>query len=532
MTFVQEYADYAIDFIQQLKHGDDFYGEPFLLLPWQKQAVEEFYGTLRDEKHRQYQYLYLEIPKKNGKSELAAALGLFHTFADEAKNGEVYVVAADRGNAGIVFRAALSMLEQSPYLSRRAVIRESQREIEDKYSGTIFKVLSSEAYSKHGYKPTCVIFDELHAQPNRDLWDVMTFGAGSARKQPVWIVLTTAGDDPDRHSIAWEVHEKAQCIIEYRKGNTKDNYDDPLWLPFIYGLPDDPDVVEKIDIFDEEIWYQCNPSLGHTISIETVRAEAENAKRSDAAKRLFLWLRLNHWIATKQAGWLPLPLFDKNMKTIPEENLLGKRCYLGLDLSKTTDLTGLVALFPPQEGLENWYARFWPWIPSDDIKERSLRDKVDYQLWSNQGHIHLTPGDCIDYEFVKMQIIDACMKYNVFMLGTDPWNSLKLSQELMEEGVVDIVEIRQTMAGMSPSMKEIEQYLRKGALQLEANPVARWNFGNIRVATDGNENIKPMKNKSIGRIDLIVALINAMAVSLLEPVVDVNDVITSGEWSF
>ena len=243
MRFKQSFADYAIRFVECLKHGDDFYGQPFLLLDWQKNAVGTFYGTLRDDAdYRQYQYLYLEIPKKNGKSELAAALGLFHTFADEATYGEVYLVAADKGNAGIIFSAALSMLKQCPALLDRAKVRESTKEIVDTDSHTKMKVMSSEAYSKHGYKPTCVIFDELHAQPNRELWDIMTFGAGSARKQPVWIVLTTAGDDPDRGSIGWEIHEKARRILDYRAGNTDgENYDNPLWLPYIYGMPDDPE---------------------------------------------------------------------------------------------------------------------------------------------------------------------------------------------------------------------------------------------------------------------------------------------------
>ncbi|MBC8575838.1 terminase large subunit [Yanshouia hominis] len=516
MRFKQSFADYAIRFVECLKHGDDFYGQPFLLLDWQKNAVGTFYGTLRDDAdYRQYQYLYLEIPKKNGKSELAAALGLFHTFADEATYGEVYLVAADKGNAGIIFSAALSMLKQCPALLDRAKVRESTKEIVDTDSHTKMKVMSSEAYSKHGYKPTCVIFDELHAQPNRELWDIMTFGAGSARKQPVWIVLTTAGDDPDRGSIGWEIHEKARRILDYRAGNTDgENYDNPLWLPYIYGMPDDPEQCASIDIFDENLWSRCNPSLGVTIPIETLRNEALDARQSPSAERLFRWLRLNQWIAVKTAGWLPLPVYDAAEMVIPREELEGKRCYFGLDLSSTTDLTALCCLFPPQEGLDFWYLTFEAWAPADSLRERSRRDHIDAEGWAHSGALTATPGDCVDYDFVETRIIEQAKRTRLRLLGTDQWNSRMLTQRLMAAGI-EVAEIQQSMSGMSGAMKALERLFRRGELRHERNPCARWCFGNVRCAVDGNENIKPMKNKSTGRIDVAVATVNAMAAAII-----------------
>ncbi len=193
------------------------------------------------------------------------------------------------------------MVEHSPALMKRSNIVDSRKTIYDTESGSKMKVLSSEAYSKHGYKPSCVIFDELHAQPNRDLWDIMTFGAGDAREQPVWIVLTTAGDDPDRKSIGWEVHEKALSILRCRNGCAREgDMDDPRWLPIVYGLGliEDEDELKAINIYDEDLWRRCNPSIGKTVKLSTIRAEAQEAKRSEAAERLFRWLRLNQWIAT------------------------------------------------------------------------------------------------------------------------------------------------------------------------------------------------------------------------------------------
>ena len=531
MTFTQNYADYAINFIECLRLTGDFKGQPFNLLPWQKEAVGTFYGTLRDEQYRHYQYLYLEIPKKNGKSELAAALGLFHTFADEAQDGEVYVCAADKQNASIIYNKALSMLRQCPTLLKRAKIKESTREFIDKQSNTVMKVLSSEAFSKHGYSPTCVIFDELHAQPNRELWDVMTFGAGSARMQPVWIVLTTAGDDPDRHSIGWEMHEKARSIINYRAGITKDNFDDLMWLPYIFGMPDDPEECAKIDIYNEELWYKVNPSLGYSIRIETLRSEAYNARISESAERLFRWLRLNQWIAVKTVGWLPLTLFDSTEKEIPIEKLAGKRCYLGQDLSSTTDLTSLTLTFPPQEGIPTWHSIFFPYIPEDGMKGRGKRDHADYIKWHGAKYITATAGDCIDYDALEAKIRSLAKLFKVIYLGTDQWNSRQMTQRLEADGVVSVVEIAQTMVGMSPAMKLMDELMRRGRMTHEKNPVARWNFGNVRCATDGNENIKPMKNKSIGRIDITVSWIISIAAAMLEEKIDLNERINGNDWS-
>lgn len=235
-----ENGQFVCDFVERLPTTDT--GKPFHLYDWQRETLMEFYGSMdRDEgsgeELRKYQYLYLEIPKKNGKSELAAALALYHLFGDGELNAEVYLCAADRDNAGIVFRAAVFMLETAPWTAKMIargelkVIR-SQKRVEYRQrkrseNGTVqwvtvgqLAVMSSESFSKHGYKPSCVIFDELHAQPNREMWDVMTGAAGAAHDQPVWIVLTTAGDDPDRKSIGWEIHEKAVDIRDARRLRT------------------------------------------------------------------------------------------------------------------------------------------------------------------------------------------------------------------------------------------------------------------------------------------------------------------------
>jgi phage terminase large subunit-like protein len=488
-----------IEFIQMLKLTDDFYGQPFVLLDWQYEVIWDVYGTVNDEGYRQYRYAYLEIPKKNAKTTTIAGLGVYHLTCD-GPEGQIYCCAADRAQATLVYKAAKSMIEQDEELSELLKITESRKEIENRETGTILKVLSSEAYSKHGINPTVVIFDELHAQPNRDLWDVMTFGAGSARKEPLWWVITTAGDDPDRHSIGWEQHEYARKVIEKE-------INDPTWYAKIFCAPEDA------DIYDEETWFMANPSLGKTIQIETVRQEALAARNSEAAERLFRWLRLNQWISLKRIGWQPLTLWDQTNGKWNLSELVGKKCYPGMDLSSTTDITAVCYLFPPQDGIEDWRAIFDAWIPEDNMKERVNRDHVPYDTWVNQKHLKATPGNVVDYDYVESSIITANKQYKIQTLGTDQWNSRMLTQRLMREGI-DVIEIPQNMQHMSPAMKSIERLMKSGHFTHEYNPLARWCWGNVVVAVNGNEDIKPMKNKSRERIDVTVALINAMATAI------------------
>lgn len=538
--FQKKKAEFVCNFLECLTCSN---GAPFRLMDWQRDAVTEFYGTYAQPEDRaapvrQYQYLYLEIPKKNGKSELAGGLGVYHLFADGEKNGEVYIVAADRDNAGIVYNVAKWMVENSPALLKRSRVVDSTKTIVDKLSGSKLKVLSSEAYSKHGYKPSCVIFDELHAQRNRDLWDVMTFGAGDAREAPVWIVLTTAGDDPDRKSVGWEIHRKALSILRYREGNRDERYnDDPRWLPIIYGLGrcEDDDALKTLDIYNEELWKQCNPSIGRTVKLSTIRAEAEEAKQSEASERLFRWLRLNQWIAVHTVGWLPVTLYDKTewQAENPLAILKGKRCFGGLDLSTCSDLTAFTLLFPPQAGLSKWVALLQGWIPNGDLQEREKRDHVPYGTWIQKGFLHECDGDIIDYEDIFNAVMQAAKQYDLRMAGFDPALASAIMQRLtnaLAGTPTQIITVPQGMLSISPPMKELERLIRAGEMLHVPNPAARWCFGNVRLITDGNENIKPTKKRATGRIDMLVSWIIAFATVQVAPKPTLADALASGDW--
>ena len=414
-------------------------------------------------------------------------------------------------------------------------------------------MLSSEAYSKHGYKPSCVIFDELHAQPNRDLWDIMTAGAGSGRRQPAWIVLTTAGDDPDRTSIGWEIHEKAVAVRDARQlrriqtegGDPRTvlslrhveesdlaeaeaallERDLPNWLPVLYGLTamfgDDPDDLADIDIWDEDLWCMCNPSLGKHLRLRNIQMEAKEARQSEASEKLFRWLRLNQWISVKAVGWISLALYDKTQWGPSKraeraewlDRLRGLTCYGGVDLSTSKDLTAFVLLFPPQPGLDS--AVLWPfiWRPRGTAEEAERRDHVPYRDWERAGFLEMCEGDIIDYSMVEERIRWAKQTFDLKMVGFDPYLSRTITQRLSP--IVDIIEIPQDLKNMSPAMKEIEDMMTRHQLLHVHNTCFRWTFGNVRNYVDGNGNCKPVKNKSTGRIDPAVASIIVMAVWMI-----------------
>ena len=520
-------ADRAVTFIENLRHTKGiFYGSPFTLLPWERKIIRNVYGTLNDKGLRQYKFVYVEIPKKNGKSELAAAAGLYHTFADGEQNGEVYGCAADRGQASIVFDVAVDMIDQFPALKERTKLTLSQHKLTDKKTGSVYKVVSAEAYTKHGLNVSACIFDELHAQPSRELWDVMTFGAGDARTQPIWWIITTAGDDPDRVSVGWEQHEYAKAILS---GEVVD----PTWYPVIYGYEGD-------DIYNEDNWYKANPSLGTTITVESVREAAEKAKTRPADERLFRWLRLNQWTTSKLTTWLPLELFDKTVGEWSRADQLGKDCYLGLDLSTTTDLSALAVVFPPQAEQLDWRVFWHCWIPRVNMAERISKDHVPYDQWDRGGWLTVTEGNVIDYTVIRNTILEMTKFYSVREGDADRAFATMLIQELEQAGMT-WVDIPQTFMSLTDAMNQTEVLLKgpvtiadpdqptdaqpklvqglmlTGRMTHEANPVARWCFGNTSIAQNGQgfiKFVKEHKGKSVlrtKRIDLTAAWINAMA---------------------
>lgn len=481
-------AQRAIDwFPRYLKHTKGRWaGVPFELLPWQKDVVGRLFGTLKDDGSRQYKRVYVEIPKKNGKSELAAGIALRLLFADGEPGAEVYSAAADRDQAAIVFNVAADMIRQSPELVKRCKIIDSTKRVFHN-SGSVYRVLSAEAHTKHGFNVHGVIFDELHAQPNRELWDVLTVGSGDARRQPVFFAITTAGYD--RHSICWEIHEYAQKV---RDGII----DDPSFLPIMY-YADDGD-----DWTDESTWRKCNPSLGETITIDSVREACKMAQETPALENTFRQLRLNQWVK-QESRFLPMKHWDA-CPPIDDLDLDGEEFYCGLDLASTTDIAAFVRVRSTSEGFIDVFPMFW--VPEDTIHDRAKRDGVPYELWVKQGFMISTTGNVIDYKSIRQYIIDLGQKYQLREIAYDRWNASQLVQDLADDGAT-MVPFGQGFASMSAPTKELLTRVLSHSIRHNDNPVLRWMADNMVVRKDPAGNLKPDKEKSTEKIDGIVALI-------------------------
>jgi len=486
-----EKADRAVRFIENLKHTKGRWaGKRFWLLPWQEQIIRDVFGIVDAHGNRQFRTAYVEIPKKNGKSELAAAVALYLLYADNEPSAEVYGAAADRQQASIVFDVARQMVDMTPALVKRSKIMAAGKRIVNYSNGGYYQVLSAEVGTKHGLNVSGLVFDELHSQPNRQLYDVLTKGSGDAREQPLYFLITTAGTD--RESICYEVHMKALDLLKGTKI-------DPSFYPVVYGLADDQ------DWNDEANWYQANPSLGYTIKIDRVRDAYKEALENPAEENVFRQLRLDQWVGSTVA-WIPEHVYDKGDIPIDMEKLKGRDCYAGLDLSSTSDITAFVMVFPPEAEGENYIVLPHFWLPRETLQLRVRRDHVPYDVWEKQGLFHITEGNVVDYNFVRKTINELGKEYHICEIGVDRWNATQLITDLDGDGFV-MVPIGMGFKDMSPGMKELYKLLLEGKITHGGNPILRWMAGNVVAEIDAAENIKPSKKKATEKIDGIVALI-------------------------
>jgi phage terminase large subunit-like protein len=476
---------------------------------WQVDLVRQVFGTLRPDGTRQYRRVYIEVPRKNGKSTLAAAFALYLLYLDGEPGAEVYSCAADRDQAAIVFEQAKAMVEASPELL--AISEIYRRSIVVPGTGSSYKVLSADAPTKHGLHAHAVIFDELHAQPNRELWDVLTTSTG-ARRQPLVIAITTAGYD--RHSICWELHDYA---IKVRDGVIQDD----SFLPVIFAA--DPEA----DWTAEATWKAANPCYGVTVKAEYLAAECARAQESPAYQNTFRRLHLSQW--TEQAErWIDLALWDANAGVVNRAALAGQPCWMGLDLSTTTDLTAAVLVF---KGPEGFICLPHFWLPEESLEKRVRRDRVPYDVWARDGLLEVTPGNVVDYHYVRERIRLLGKEFRVKEVAIDPWNATQLAQQLQDDRFT-VVEMRQGFASLSAPTKELMTVLLGHRMAHGGHPVLRWMAANVTVKQDPAGNLKPDKERSQERIDGIVALIMALGRAMASPqggsVYDTRDPIVLG----
>jgi len=487
-------AQDPIPWINALTHTKGAHArETFHLRPWQIGILRKLFKKRRDGL-RQYRTCLLMLPRKNGKTELAAAIALYGLLADGETGAEVYSAAADRDQAGLVFGVAAQMVRNNAALAEQCYIVESRKTIVHRASGSTYRAISAEAYSKHGFNASLIVYDELHSAPSRELWDVLATSTG-ARAQPLILAISTAGYD--RHSILWELYSHAKNVAERPAL-------DPTFLPIIYEAP------TGADWTSEKVWKKCNPALGDFRSLEEMREACARAQAIPAQENNFRRLYLNQW--TEQASrWLALTAWDGCLGS--PGPLAGRRAYVGMDLSTTTDLCALVAVFPDEAGGGfDVRARFF--VPDERIRERSRRDHVPYDEWARQGVLTATRGAVVDYDEIRRVLQAWSTEFSLQMVGFDPWNATDLVTRLQSHDGLTCVSMRQGFGSLSAPTKSLEAAILSRRLRHDGHPILRWNVANVAVETDAAGNLKPSKAKSTERIDGVVALV--MAVDLMD----------------
>lgn len=490
--FSEHHADRAVKFFENvLVHCDgEWAGQAFTLLPWERDLIRTLFGTLNPDGMRQYRTCYVEVGRKNGKSQLAAGIALYLLFVDDEPGAQIYGAASDRDQATIVFRVAAEMVRRSPILSKRSKTIDSTKRIVIPASASFYRAIPADAGGSHGFNASGVIVDEVHVQPNRDLIDVLNTSTG-ARRQPLTFYITTAGYD--RNSICWELHDYA---LKVQSGVIEDS----TFLPVLYCAD------EADDWRDPAVWAKANPSLGHTIKLDYLEQECARAQETPAYENTFRRLHLSQW-TQQDVRWLPLAAWDACSGAVDAEGLHGRPCYAGLDLASTTDVAALVLVFPAAEGSYQVLAHFW--IPEESMRERIRRDRVPYDVWVRQGYVTATPGNVIDYASIKQTLIEWRDKYTIEEIGFDRWGSTQLITELQDIGL-NVVPIGQGYASMSAPTKELMNLVLSGRIQHGGNPVLRWMADNLVVRQDPAGNLKPDKEKSTQKIDGLVAMIMAI----------------------
>lgn len=486
-------SERVAQFVENLTHTEGpAAGHSFRLRPWQRDIVERIYGPRHADGRRIVRTAFITMPRKQGKTQLAAALALYHLLADGERGGQVYSAAADRGQAALIYNAAATMIRNDPELAERVNVIDSVKRIVHFGSGSFYQALSSESRTKHGFSASAIIYDELAQAPNRKLWDVLTTSTG-ARAQPLTIVISTVGGS--RTSIMRELYEYA---VKVRDGSIED----PTFVPVIYQAPEDADP------WAEETWFACNPALGDFRSLEEMRMAAARAQRMPAAETPFRSLYLNQ-LVDAEARFLASADWLAGKGPVDPLALRGRKCWGGLDLSSTKDLTALTLVFPGEERTD---VLAWFWLPGEQLLEREDRDRVPYRLWRDQGHLETTPGRAIDKRYVVRRLAEIASLYDVQGIAYDRWRIEDLKVLLAEAGVaLPMKDWGQGFQSMGPALDALETAVLTGTLRHDS-PILDWNSANAVVVSDAAGLRKLDKARSVERIDGLVAL--AMALGL------------------
>jgi len=503
--FDLERVDHFLRFARKCRHikGRRFAGKPFVPDLWQVVWVlAPVFGWLNRDGTRRYRALFLEVPRKNGKSTLCAAIALYLVSADREPGAEVYSVARDLDQARAVFNVAANMVKKSPALRRRLKALIPSRTISNANTASEYKALASDraGLNKHGLNVHGAIVDELHVITDGELIDTIETGTGS-RDQPLIATITTAGipeESPvwrDRRALAEKVSDGVIAM--------------PDLLAVVFAA--DPACELDGSWASPAVWASANPGLGTSLRPDYLAAKAAEAKVSPTKLKTFLRLHLD--VPTgSSAGWMPRPIWDRTAGLVDEGDLAGARCFGGLDLASSKDLAALVLVFPDEANeIVDVVCRFW--TPADTLLARAHSDQADYEAWVKAGFLTATPGETIDYDSIEAELLALAGRgigrFDVESVGYDPWGSKQLRTHLEDAGV-PIWEVRQGFASLSPPMKETERLAIERRLRHGGHPVLRFCILNTVAAMDPAGNVKPDRKRSRSRIDGTAALVMAV----------------------
>lgn len=467
----------------------DLAGKPFLLEDWQKDYIHDLFGTVNDSGLRVYRTSYVEIPRKNGKSNLAAALALGVFFVVREAGAEIYCCASSRDQAKIVFEVMKQMIRNSPILQRECDV--FQNSIVMKGTNSFIKAVAAEAGTLHGANASCVIYDELHTAKNRELWDVMATSQG-ARSEPLMIAITTAGVF-DPNSVCYELYD-------YGKKVRDGVINDPTFLPLVFEAdPED-------DIHDEETWRKANPNYGISIKPEYFKKMANEAKSLPSAEIAFRQLHLNQWV-NSLSGWIADAEWMESAGVVNPAALKGRKCYAGLDLAATEDVTAFVMIFPMDDGSIKVLPKLF--VSEAAVERRRNQTGGSYDKFVSSGELIVTEGNSTDYAVIKRTILECAADFDLVSVAFDRWNSNSLVQQLNDEGI-EMDAFGQGFISMTAPIKNAEVLVKKRLLHHGGHGMLRWMVANVVTKKDDAENIKFSKAKAGDKIDGIVALIMAL----------------------
>jgi phage terminase large subunit-like protein len=467
-------------------------GERLCLEPWQQHIVRDLFGRKRSDAVRRYRYVWLELPRKAGKSTFAAAIGLYMLMVDPEPSAEIVVAAASAEHAAVCFSIVREMVLCDPDLS--AVCKVYRRHLV--YKDACLRVVSSRYEAIQGRNISCLLFDDVSLQPTRELHDAL-ISSMAAREQPLTIYATTAGSE--RHSLAWEQHDYATRV---RDGCVED----PTWLVSIFGASADDDWT------DPNVWRKAHPGLGVSIPEEFLQQECRRAMQTPGFVGSFRQHYLNIW-GQERSRWLDMEKWDQcGEQRLDFAALIGRECLAGLDLSSTTDLSALVLVFPEADG--GYTVLPYAFCPAEMIEERQRRDRVDYMAWREQGHLIATEGNTVDQRMIRHKILELSRLYRIRELAYDRWNSTMLITHLMQDGLT-CVPVAQSCAAMNAPARELERVIANGTLRHGHNPILRWCAANAVAHVDPSGDVRPSKSKSIERIDLLVGMLMGISRHLI-----------------